>query len=59
MNRKNFFSTIGITAVGYMIAKSFPKIPFVSKIFKNTPAAVSVKINPMAVKREKPGKENV
>ncbi len=59
MNRKKFFSTIGITAIGYMITISFSKIPFVSKILNNKPAGVSVKINPLAVRREKPGKKNV
>ena len=59
MNRKKFFSSIGIAAIGYLITKSFPKIPFVSKILNNKTAKVSVKINPLAVKREKTGKDNV
>ena len=59
MNRKKFFSSIGIAAVGFMIAKSFPKIPIVSKMLNSKSAGVSVKINPLAVRREKPGKENV
>lgn len=59
MNRKKFFSAIGITAAAYMITKSFPKISFLSKILKTTPETVSVKINSLAVKREKPGKKNV
>ncbi len=59
MNRKKFFSSIGIAAIGYLITKSFPKIPFFNKILNNKSAEVSVKINPLAVRREKPGKENV
>ena len=59
MNRKKFFASVGITAIGFMITKSFPKIPFVSKILDKKSAGISVKINPLAVRREKPGKENV
>ncbi len=59
MNRKKFFSSIGIAAIGYLITKSFPKIPFVGRILNNKSAGVSVKINPLAVSREKSGKKNV
>ena len=58
MNRKKFFSSVGIAAIGYLITKSLPKIPFVGKILNNKSAGVSVKINPLAVRREKRGKEN-
>lgn len=58
MNRKKFFTSISLGAVGFAIYNSFPMKYFskTSGIFKNK---VEVKINPLAVSRKKAGEKNV
>jgi len=58
MNRKIFFTSISLGAVGFAIYNSFPMKYFSkqSNIFKNK---IEVKVNPLAVSRKKVGKKNV
>jgi hypothetical protein len=58
MNRKKFFTSISLGAVGFAIYNSFP-LKYFSKqsvFFKNN---VEVKINSLAVSRKKVGEKNV
>ncbi len=58
MNRKKFFTSISLGAVGYTIFNSFP-MKYFSKptgFFKNK---IEVKTNPLAVSRKKAGEKNV
>ena len=55
MNRKKFFSSFGIGVTGLLLMRSFP-FKFFQR--KNSHKKVSVKINPLAVKREKAGGKN-
>ncbi|MBK7629641.1 MAG: hypothetical protein IPJ23_02785 [Ignavibacteriales bacterium] len=58
MNRKIFFTSISLGAVGFAIYNSFPMKYFSkqSGILKNK---IEVKINPLAVSRKKVGEKNV
>jgi hypothetical protein len=53
MDRKKFFSKIGIGAAGFLIFNPLRIIPFGKKIFGRKNTGVTVKINSDAVKRNK------
>lgn len=55
MNRKKFFSSFGVGIAGLMLIKTLP-----FKLFKKkkNDKNISVKINPLAVKRENIGGKN-
>lgn len=57
MERKKFFSAIGLGALGVLLSGFFPLKMFKKNI--DTDKKIRVKINPMAVKREKSGGKNV
>jgi branched-subunit amino acid transport protein AzlD len=57
MERKKFFSAFGVGIVGIVLTKIFP-----FSMFKNNgkdTKKIKVKINPLAVKRQKIGGKNV
>jgi hypothetical protein len=58
MNRKKFFTSISLGAVGFAVYNSFP-MKFFSKpsVFNNN--KIEVKVNPFAVSRKKVGGKNV
>lgn len=58
MNRKKFFTSISLGAVGFAVYNSFPMKYLFKKsdIFKNK---IEVKVNPLAVSRKKVGGKNV
>ncbi len=58
MNRKIFFTSISLGAVGFVVYNSFPIKYFSQKTdsFKNK---IEVKVNPLAVSRKKAGGKNV
>ncbi|UCH64726.1 MAG: hypothetical protein JSW63_08850 [Ignavibacterium sp.] len=57
MNRNKFFSVVGLGMIGVFMTKI---IPFKFTSGKKTNAKkVNIKINPLAVKREKVGGKNV
>ncbi len=58
MNRKKFFTSISLGAIGFTIYNSFPIKYFTkpSGFFKNK---IEVKANPFAVSRKKLGEKNV
>lgn len=58
MNRKKFFTSISLGAVGLAIFNSFP-MNIISKRSKKTSNKINVKINPLAVSRKKVGVKNV
>jgi len=55
MDRKKFFSSFGIGLTGLMLIKALP-FKFFEK--KKNNKKISVKINPLAIKREKIGGKN-
>ena len=57
MNRNKFFSVVGLGMIGVLMSKVFP-IRFTSNK-KLKAKKVKVKINPLAVKREKVTGKNV
>ena len=57
MNRNKFFSVIGLGMIGVMVSKFIP-IRFTG-VKKDNAKRVNVKINPLAVKREKVIRKNV
>jgi len=60
LKRKNFFYSIGAGIAGYTIMKSFP-LNFLSKRFSNNNKEnkkIKIRINPLAVSRQKTGKTN-
>jgi hypothetical protein len=58
MNRKKFFTSISLGAVGFAVYNSFPMKYFSNKsvTFKSR---IKVKVNPLAVSRKKVGGKNV
>lgn len=58
MNRKNFFTSVSLSAVGFAIYNSFPMKLFAKKS-NNPNSTVKVKINPLAVSRNQKGNKNV
>lgn len=58
MNRKKFFTTITLGAVGLAIFNSFPT-KIISNRSKKINKEIEVKINPLAVSRKKAGVKNV
>ena len=58
MNRKKFFTSISLGAIGFSIYNSFPMKYFTKKSFDpNT--KIKVKINSLSVSRGKAGGKNV
>lgn len=58
MNRKKFFTSVSLGAVGFAIYNSFPMKYFSNKS-NNPNKTVKVKINPLAVSRNPKGNKNV
>ena len=58
MNRKKFFTSISIGALGFAFFNSFP-MNLISKNSNKKKSNVKVKINPYAVSRKKIGNRNV
>ncbi len=58
MRRKKFFAMIGLGAVGLLITRSLPGFSFFAKIKNRNAKKVTVKINPLAVSRERSGGNN-
>jgi hypothetical protein len=58
MNRKKFFTSISLGAVGFAVYNSFP-MKYFSKKADNFKHKVEVKVNPLAVSRKKVGGKNV
>ena len=57
MERKKFFSVIGLGTMGFLFTRIFSL-----KLFSKNPnnkKKIKVKINPLAVKRQKIGSKNV
>jgi hypothetical protein len=57
MNRKKFFTSISLGAVGFTIYNSFP-MRFFSKQSGSLNNKIEVKPNPLAVSRKKVGENN-
>jgi len=57
MERKKFFSVFGLGTMGILFAK-FSSLKLFSKNL-NDKKKINVKLNPLAVKREKLGNKNV
>lgn len=58
MDRKKFFTSLSVGAVGFFLIKSIPFNGLTKKIF-NKNKQVEVKVNPLAVSRKTVGKQNV
>lgn len=58
MNRKKFFTSVSLGAVGFAIYNSFPMKLFTKKS-NNPNSTVKLKINPLAVSRNPKGNKNV
>lgn len=58
MNRKKFFTSVSLGAVGFTIYNSFPMKLFTKKS-NNPNSSVKIKINPLAVSRNQKGNKNV
>jgi hypothetical protein len=58
MNRKKFFTSISLGALGFTVLNTFP-FNFISKKSGKDQKKVQVKINPLAVSRKKIGDKNV
>lgn len=58
MNRKKFFTSISLGAIGFAVYNSFP-MKYFSKETKNFKQKIKVKVNPLAVSRKKVGGKNV
>jgi len=57
MERKKFFSVFGLGMMGILFAKFSSLKPFSKNL--NNKKKINVKLNPLAVKREKLGNRNV
>ncbi|MFZ2323231.1 MAG: hypothetical protein WAV89_05990 [Ignavibacteriaceae bacterium] len=57
MNRKKFFTSISLSAIGLALFNTFP-MNIISKKFEKENKKVKVKINPLAVSRKKTGDKN-
>ena len=57
MERKKFFSVFGLGMMGILFAKFSSLKPFSKNL--NNKKKVNVKINPLAVRRQKIGSKNV
>jgi len=58
MNRKIFFTSISLGAVGFAVYNSFP-MKYFSKKTRSFRNKIDVKVNPLAVSRKKVGGKNV
>lgn len=58
MNRKKFFTSVSLGAIGFAIYNSMPMKLFTKKSY-NPNKAVKVKINSLAVSRNPKGSKNV
>lgn len=58
MNRKKFFTSISLGAIGFTMLNTFPFNLIAKKSIKDK-RKVQVKINPLAVSRKKIGDKNV
>lgn len=58
MNRKKFFTSLTMSAVGLALFNSFP-LKYFSNEYKIQNSKVKLKINPMAVNRKTKGGTNV
>jgi hypothetical protein len=58
MNRKKFFALASTSILGIAILKANPLNLFTSKKDSEKDISVKVKINPLAVSREKTGNKN-
>jgi hypothetical protein len=58
MNRKKFFTSISLGAIGFAVYNSFP-VKYFSKENKIFSQKIKVKVNPLAVSRKKVGGKNV
>ncbi len=58
MNRKKFFTSISLGALGFAVYNSFP-MKYFSKETKLFKQKIKVKVNPLAVSRKKVGGKNV
>ena len=58
MNRKKFFTSISLGAIGFILFNSFP-MNLISKRIDKSNTKIKVKINPDAVSRKKIGNKNV
>lgn len=58
MNRKKFFTSISLGAVGFAVYSSFP-MKYFSKKSATFKSRIEVKVNPLAVSRKKVGGKNV
>ena len=58
MNRKKFFTSISLGAIGFTLFNSFP-MNLISKRIDQSKTKIKVKINPDAVSRKKIGNKNV
>lgn len=58
MNRKKFFTSISLGAIGFAVYNSFP-MKYFSKKSATFRSRVEVKVNPLAVSRKKVGGKNV
>jgi hypothetical protein len=58
MNRKKFFTSISLGAIGFTLFNSFP-MNLISKRIDKSNTKIKVKINPDAVSRKKIGNKNV
>lgn len=58
MNRKNFFISISLGAVGFALYNSFP-MKYFTKKSNNSNTKIKVKINPLAVSRNRAGEKHV
>lgn len=58
MNRKKFFTSISLGAIGLALFNTFP-FNLVSKKIEKKNIKVNIKINPLAVSRKKIGDKNV
>jgi hypothetical protein len=58
MNRKIFFTSISLGAIGFAVYNSFP-MKYFRKKSNSQNTAIKVKINPLSVSRNKAGVKNV
>lgn len=58
MNRKKFFASISLSAIGLALFNNFP-INVISKMISGNKKKIKVKINPLSISRTKIGEKNV
>ncbi len=59
IKRKNFFTSLGIGAAGFLIIRSLPfKLFNINKVESYPENKIKIKINPLAVSRNKTGNNN-